>query len=413
MPLYGLGHFLLLLVDPSIKIGVVILVKRNNLLILILTVGTFGIINTEMGVIGILPSIADYFHISVSKAGWLVSLFALTVAICGPTMPLLFSGINRKKVMLLVLGIFVLGNIVSLFATNFTIAIIARVIPAIFHPIYFSAAFTIAANSVDKEEAPKAVAKVLMGVSAGMVLGVPIASFLASTVSLHIAMLFFAIVNALTFIATLEFFPSMPVKEKLSYGKQVSVLKKTITWLSIVTVILINSAIFGVYSYLAEYLKTVTNMSPNTISLILVIFGVANIIGNIIAGKLLTKDTIKTVVSYPFVLGIVYIILFLIGQFTLPMAVITLVWGIVAGIGNNINQYWITSAAPEAPDFANGLFVTSANVGTTIGTAVGGLFISELGTQYVVLVGFLSVILSLISILLRTNMYSPTKQFFR
>ncbi len=154
-------------------------------------------------------------------------------------------------------------------------------------------------------------------------------------------------------------------------------------------------------------------MSPNTISLILVIFGVANIIGNIIAGKLLTKDTIKTVVSYPFVLGIVYIILFLIGQFTLPMAVITLVWGIVAGIGNNINQYWITSAAPEAPDFANGLFVTSANVGTTIGTAVGGLFISELGTQYVVLVGFLSVILSLISILLRTNMYSPTKQFFR
>lgn len=154
-------------------------------------------------------------------------------------------------------------------------------------------------------------------------------------------------------------------------------------------------------------------MSPNTISFILVIFGVANIIGNIIAGKLLTKDTIKTVVSYPFVLGIVYIILFLIGQFTLPMAVITLVWGIVAGIGNNINQYWITSAAPEAPDFANGLFVTSANVGTTIGTAVGGLFISQLGTQYVVLVGFLSVILSLISILLRTNMYSPTKQFFR
>ncbi|AKL83136.1 putative transporter [Bacillus atrophaeus UCMB-5137] len=95
------------------------------------------------------------------------------------------------------------------------------------------------------------------------------------------------------------------------------------------------------------------------------------------------------------------------------MAIITLAWGIVAGIGNNINQYWITSAAPEAPDFANGLFVTSANVGTTIGTAVGGLFISQLGKQYVVLVGFLSVILSLIPILLRNNMYSPTKQFFR
>ncbi|USK31371.1 MFS transporter (plasmid) [Bacillus sp. CMF21] len=386
--------------------------KRNNLLIFTLTIGAFGIINTEMGVIGILPYIADHFHISVSKAGWLVSLFALTVSI-GPTMPLLFSGINRKKAMLLVLGIFVLGNIVSIFTSNFAIAIIARVIPAIFHPIYFSAAFTMAANSVSKEEAPKAVSKVFIGVSAGMVLGVPIASFLASTVSFQISMAFFAIVNAIVFIATLIFFPSMPVKERLSYGAQLSVLKKPITWLSIVAVILLNSAVFGVYSYLAEYLKTVTNISGKSISLMLVIFGGANIIGNIAAGKLLTKNAIKSVVSFPFALGAVYILLFLLGQFTLPMAIITLVWGILAGIGTNINQYWITSAAPEAPDFANGLFLSSVNLGTTIGTAVGGLFISEIGTQYVVLVGLLSLVLSLAFIMLRNYMYTPTKQLSR
>ncbi|QWU13772.1 Predicted arabinose efflux permease, MFS family [Paenibacillus sophorae] len=387
--------------------------KRNNLLIFILTIGAFGIINTEMGVIGILPYIADHFHISISKAGWLVSLFALTVSITGPTMPLLFSGMNRKKAMLLVLGIFVLGNIGSIFTSNFAIAIVARVIPAIFHPIYFSAAFTMAANSVRKEEAPKAVSKVFIGVSAGMVLGVPIASFLASTVSFQLSMSFFAIVNAIVFIATLVFFPSMPVKERLSYGAQLSVLKKPIAWLSIVAVILLNSAVFGVYSFLAEYLKTVTNASGQTISLMLVIFGGANIIGNIVAGKLLTKDAIKTVVSFPFALGVVYIILFLFGQFTLPMAIITLVWGILAGIGGNINQYWITSAAPEAPDFANGLFLSSVNLGTTFGTAVGGLFISELGTQYVVLVGLLSLVLGLAFIMLRNYRNTPTKQLSR
>ncbi|CAH0284653.1 Inner membrane transport protein YdhP [Peribacillus simplex] len=384
--------------------------KRNNLLIFILAIGAFGIINTEMGVIGILPYIADHFRISVSKAGLLVSLFALTVSICGPTMPLLFSGLNRKRAMLLVLGIFVLGNIVSIFTSNFTIAIIARVIPAIFHPIYFSAAFTMAANSVRKEESPKAVAKVLIGVSAGMVLGVPVASFLASAVSFQMAMLFFAIVTAIAFIATFVFFPSMPVKERLSYGSQLSVLKKPITWLAIIAVIFLNSAVFGVYSYLAEYLKTVTNISGKSISFMLVIFGGASIIGNIIAGKLLTKDAIKSVVSYPLALGIVYIILFLMGQFTVPMAIITLVWGILAGIGTNINQYWIMSSAPEAPDFSNGLFLTSVNLGTTFGTAVGGLFISGMGTQYVVLVGLLSLILSVVFILLRNYMYSPTKQ---
>lgn len=387
--------------------------KRNKLLIFTLTLGAFGIINTEMGVIGILPYIADHFHISVSKAGWLVSLFALTVTISGPTMPLLFSGINRKKAMLFVLGIFVLANIVSIFTNNFAIAIIARVIPAIFHPIYFSAAFTMAANSVSKDEAPKAVSKVFIGVSAGMVLGVPIASFLASTISFQMSMAFFAIVNAIVFIATLVFFPSMPIKERLSYGDQLSVLKKPITWISILAVILLNSAVFGVYSFLAEYLKTVTNISGKSISLMLVIFGGASIIGNIVAGKLLIKDPIKLVVSFPFALGVVYILLFLLGQFTLPMAIITLVWGILAGVGTNINQYWITSAAPGAPDFANGLFLSSVNLGTTIGTAVGGLFISEIGTRYVILVGLLSLILSVVFILLRNYMQSPVRQFSR
>ena len=387
--------------------------KQKKLLIFILTIGVFGLINTEMGVIGILPSIAEHLDVSISKAGWLVSFFALGIGVSGPIFPLLFSGINRKKIMLLVLGVFILGNIVSIFTSNFTLALIARIIPAFFHPIYCSLAFTVAASSVSQEEAPKAVSKVFIGVSAGMVVGVPIVSFIANTVSLEMAMSFFAVVNALVFIATVLFVPSMPVKEKLSYGAQLSVLKKPITWLSIAAVILLNSAVFGVYSYLAEYLKTVTNMSPNTISLMLFIYGGANIIGNIVAGKLLTHSAIKSVISFPFVLGAVYIILFFTGQFTLPMAIITLIWGILAGIGANINQYWIMSSAPEAPDFANGLFLTSANLGTTIGAAVGGLFISELGTGYVVLVGILSLILSLVTILLRTYMFTPTQQLSR
>ncbi|MED3834365.1 MFS transporter [Peribacillus frigoritolerans] len=384
--------------------------KPNNLLIFILTIGVFGIINTEMGVIGILPSIADHFHVSISKAGLLVSLFALAVAVSGPTMPLLFSGMNRKKVMLLVLGVFVLGNIVSIFTTNFTLALVARIVPAFFHPIYCSLAFTVAADSVSKEEAPKAVSKVFIGVSAGMVVGVPIVSFIANAVSIEMAMAFFAIVNAIVFLATLIFVPSMPVEEKLSYGAQLSVLKKSITWLSIMAVILLNSAIFGVYSYLTEYLKTVTNMSSNTISLMLLIYGGANIIGNIAAGKLLTKNANKTVVIFPFALGAVYIILFLFGQYTIPMAILTLIWGILAGIGGNINQYWIMSSASESPDFANGLFLTAVNLGTTIGAAAGGLFISELGTQYVVFVGLLSLLLSSVMIFLRNYKFTPAQQ---
>ncbi|WP_175639601.1 MFS transporter [Metabacillus schmidteae] len=384
--------------------------KRNNLLIFILTIGVFGILNTEMGVIGLMPSIADQFNVSISTAGLTVSLFAIAIAISGPTMPLLFSRINRKKVMLLVLGIFILGNIVSIFITNFTVLLIVRIILGFFHPIYCSMAFTVAASSVSKEEAPKAVSKVFIGVSAGMVAGVPIASFIDSAVSYELAMAFFAIVNAFMFIATLIFIPSMPVEEKQSYGEQLSIIKKPILWLSIVAVILLNSSVFGVYSYLAGYLETVTNMSPNFISLTLFIFGGANIIGNIVSGKLLTQSPVKSILSFPMIMSAVYIILFFTGQFAVPMIILTIIWGIVAGgIMANINQYLIASAAPEAPDFANGLFISACNVGTTVGAAVGGLFISKMGTQYVVLVGILSLILSLIAISLRNYVFSPTK----
>ncbi|MFJ7309531.1 MFS transporter [Peribacillus frigoritolerans] len=385
--------------------------KQNKLLIFILTVGVFGILNTEMGVIGLLPSISDHFNVSISKAGLTVSLFALAIAISGPTMPLLLSGINRKKVMLLVLGVFVVGNIASVFVTNFNLLLIIRIALALFHPVYCSMAFTVAASSVKPEEAPKAVSKVFIGISAGMVAGVPIASFIDSAVSYEMAMAFFAIVNAFVLVATLIFVPSMPVEERQSYGEQLAVLKKSVIWVSIVAVILLNASVFGVYSYIAEYLETVTQMSPNTISLTLFVFGGANIIGNIVAGKVLTNSPIKSILSFALLLSVVYILLFFTGEFVVPVVIFTFLWGILAGgIMANINQYLISSSAPEAPDFANGLFISACNVGTTVGAAVSGVLISLLGTQYVLMVGILSLLLSLVTILLRNYMYSPAKQ---
>jgi predicted MFS family arabinose efflux permease len=227
------------------------------------------------------------------------------------------------------------------------------------------------------------------------------------------AILFFAIVNAMAFTATLLFIPSMPVKERLSYGTQLSILKKPIIWLAIVTIVFISSAQSSVNSYIAEYLETITNISGKTLSLVLFLFGLASLIGNLAGGKLLTKNAMKTVTSFPIVLGIAYLLSFLTGKSTGSMMITILLWGALFAIGNNISQYWITSAAPEAPDFANGLFLSGGNLGITIGTAVGGLLISGMGTQYIVLGGLLFLMLSLASILLSNYIYSPTKQLSR
>ncbi|WP_309143141.1 MFS transporter [Domibacillus sp. A3M-37] len=221
-------------------------------------------------------------------------------------------------------------------------------IPAFFHPIYCSLALTVAATSVSKDEAPKAVSKVMLGATAGMVLGVPITNYIASETSLEMAMLFFAIVNSMAFIATLLFLPSMPVKERLSYGAQLSVLKKPITWLAIITVVFISSATSSVNSYIAEYLETITNISGTTLSLVLFSLGLASLVGNLAGGKLLTKNAMKTVTSFPIILGIAYLLSFLTGKSTGSMMITIMLWGLLFAAGNIISQYWIASAAPES-----------------------------------------------------------------
>ena len=384
--------------------------NSSTLLVFILTTGVFGIINTEMGVIGILPLIAENFQVTVPEAGWTVSIFALVVAISAPITPLLFSGINRKKVMVLALGLFTLSNIISMMTTNFTALLISRALPAFLHPVYVSMAFTVAAASVSKEKAPKAVAKVFIGVSAGMVLGVPVTSYIASEVSYSMGMLFFTVVNALVLVATILFVPSMPVKEKLSYGTQLSVLKKKVVWYSILAITLINGALFGFFSYMSDYLKTVTEVSYNVISVVLLVYGLANIVGNVLAGKLLSINARRSIIIMPFALLASYICLFFVGEWITAMVIIILILGVLAGIASNNMQYMITDSAPEAPDFANGMFLTSANLGTTIGTAICGAFITEMGTRYSVFGAFLFLIASIVFVYLRVRMPHSRKQ---
>ncbi|RUS65979.1 Inner membrane transport protein YdhP [Saezia sanguinis] len=380
---------------------------KNRLLIPILTLGVFGILNTEMGVVGIIPIIARQFDISVPDAGWMVSLFALVIAFAAPVVPLFFSKMNRKTAMTLALSVFVISNIVSIFAQSYTVQLVFRAIPALFHPVYITIAFTTAAASVSKQDAPKAVAKLFIGVSAGMVLGVPITSFIADEWGFSTAMVFFTAVNVMVLAATLLFVPSMPAGNKLTYGEQLGVLKKMILWLSVTAAILMNAVMFGFYSYLSDYLQSVTLLPFKIISLLLFVYGMANIIGNVFAGRLLARAPSPTLMTMPVLLLALYALLFVMGKSAFAVTAILLPLGIAVGIANNGNQYMVSTAAPEAPEFTNGLFLTAANLGTTLGTFVCGLFISGWGAQYAILSAMLFAALGIIGIALRTYLYKP------
>ena len=355
----------------------------KRLLIFILAVGVFGILNTEMGVVGIIPQVSERFGVSVPDAGLLVSGFALIVAAAGPTMPLLFSRVNRRTVMIISLAVFSVCNIAAVFAPTFELLLAARVIPAAFHPLYVSMALALGGQTGDTEaERAKNSSRVFVGVSAGMVLGVPLASYLASVMALEAALGFFAVVTVLVLIATLAFVPSMPVTEAMTYGNQLRVLKKPILWASLLATVAINGGMFGFYSFMSDFFGSVSHMSAAGVSLALLVYGGANIVGNVISGYALGSRPNVTLLAMPLVLVLLYGILFAVGLFSWVTAVVAGILGVVAGIANNANQFMVSRAAPEAADFSNGLYLTAANLGTTLGTSLCGVFIAALGTQF-------------------------------
>jgi DHA1 family inner membrane transport protein len=375
--------------------------KVNPLLIIILALGVFGIITTEMGIIGVLPQVTQKFNISTSQSGWLVSIFALVVAISGPFLTLLASGINRKVILLTAVLIFAISNIVYAYTTMFEVMLIFRIIPAIFHPVFFSVALVTAAQLVPPEKSTKAVTKVFAGITVGFAFGVPLTSYLADKISLEVAFLFGAVVSIIAFLGILSWLPSMPVKEKMSYGKQLGILRKPLLWLNIVAVIFIFAAMFSVYSYFAEYLGQVTHMNGSGISIMLMAFGIIMIFGNFLFGSLLHKGITKTVIMFPLLYAVTYLFVYYLGSYFLPMVVIIIIWGAVHSGGLIVSQAWLTTEAKEAPEFGNSLFISFSNLGITIGTAIGGWFISHAGIQQLIWIGIMFSLLAFLSIIIK------------
>ncbi|SEB20692.1 MFS transporter [Paenibacillus sp. 276b] len=378
----------------------------NPLLILILALGVFAIITTEVGIIGVLPLITQKFNITAAQAGWLVSIFALVVAVSGPFLTLLVSGINRKTILLTAVLLFAISNVVYAYTTRFDMMLIFRIIPAIFHPVFFSVALVTGAKLVPPEKSSQAVAKVFTGITAGFAFGVPLTSYLAERFSLEAAFWFGAVVSIIAFIGIWIWLPSMPVQEKMSYGKQIGILRKPALWLNIATVIFIFAAMFSVYSYFAEYLGQVTQMGGSWISVMLLAFGVIMIAGNLVFGQLLHRNIPRTVLLFPVLYMAAYLLVFYAGTYFTPMIIMVFVWGAIHSGGLIVSQTWLTTESHEAPEFGNSLFVSFSNLGITLGTSIGGWFIAQLGIHQVIWSGIIFGLLALVSIVVKIKFFT-------
>lgn len=373
--------------------------KNNAMLIWTLSAAVFGVITTELGTIGLLPQIMQQLRVDATEAGYLVSLYAMVVAITGPFVTLFLSRYNKKTVLVSIMSIFVVSNIIYALTSNFPLMLVFRIIPAFVHAAFFSVALVVATNTAAPEKKAGAAAKVFAGVALGLVLGVPISAFIAGHASLSAAFLFAAVANAVALVGIVIFVPHLPADKSMSYSDQIGILRSGKLWLAISTVMFVFAAMFSGFSYISDFLGKVPQFDDNMISVMLIVFGLCGFAGNFLYSHLLQRNMLLTTLTYPAIFAVVYLAVFALGASQGIMWALLVVWGVLHSSGLVVSQHWLTQEAQKAQEFANSLYMSFSNLGITVGALVGGWFIAGAGPRSVVLSGALFAALAFLSIL--------------
>jgi len=363
--------------------------------------GVIGIISTEFGVIGILPQIAEHYHINIGTAGYLLSLFALTIAVTGPFMVLYVSKYDKKKIMICALGLFLISNFFSIFSPPFWLLMILRILPTILHPAFFSMVIAAATKDTSAHMQMRLTSIIIGGIALAQVTLIPFTTYMASIFTWQLSYGIQGFLILVTLVIIYKFLPSMPNQEVKSFKNQLSILIRPRFIAGTAVNLFLITAWFCSYSYFADYLSKVEGLNAQQISYMLLLFGMMGVISNFLAGRLLGKYMIWTTL---FFLSGTFLIPFAFQYTTgsiLSVAIVVGFWGIMYGPCFLIGVGYMVSAASDAKEFANSLQTSFGNLGVSLGTATGGWLINHYGISITPWIGVGFGVLALIGIFWR------------
>ncbi len=365
---------------------------NSKILLYILVLSTLGI-NTPLSIVGIISQISTFFNTSIAISGLYVSSFTFTIAICGLFMPALFSRFERKTTFLSILGIFAVSNLVIVFSGNLYVSSFFRILSAVFYPAFISIALTVCEEIAPEGEKQDYITKILLGISVGSIVGLPITTGLGTIFGYQIAMFWIFAINFLTLVLILVFFPRIPGKSK-SFELPISDLKSKEFVLASLGIIMMPIGASIVYNYMPYFLQTVSHIYTYKLSILLFIYGIVSIFGTWIGGKLIVYRDKATLMIFQVVCAAVFVLFYMFADYLIPVLILFMIFGILDGMGYNLIQYIEASVLPDDPEIANGVFLSILNGGIAIGIAIGGFLVNDFGVMSIFVGGLIFLILA-------------------
>jgi DHA1 family inner membrane transport protein len=349
--------------------------------LLALAVGAFGIGTTEFAPMGLLPVIADGVNVSIPTAGLLVSAYAIGVMIGAPIMTLAFGRFGKRTALMLLMGIFTIGNLMSALAPGYGTLLIARLVTSLNHGAFFGLGAIVAASVVPKERQASAVATMFMGLTIANIGGVPAATWIGHQIGWRMAFGCTAGLGVLAIAALWWALPRGAAGTMPDVRRELRVLTQPAVLLAMATTVMGAGAMFTLYTYIAPVLTSLTGASEAFVTLALVLIGVGFTLGNGLGGRLADWSLDGATRIFLGALALIMFALPLILTSHVGAVIGLLAWGAAAFAIVPPVQMRVMQAASEAPGLASSINVGAFNLGNALGAAVGGAVIS-LGLGY-------------------------------
>jgi len=340
-----------------------------------LAVAAFGIGTSEFIIMGLLPNLAESFRVSIPKAGALVTGYALSVTLGSPVVALATARLERKRALLLLMGVFTVGNLACAVAPTYNLLFLARVLTALCHGAFFGIGSVVAANLVPRNQRAQAIALMFSGLTLANVLGVPAGTALGQALGWRAS--FWAIVP-IGLIAGAAVWRLVPAQAAESNGliHEFRVLRNPRVLLVLAMSVLCSTSLFCVFTYIAPALETVTGVSRHAVTIVLLLFGVGITAGNLVGGALSDWRPMRFLVMSLVALLASLACLYFSEPFAVPMMAALLVWGAITFAAGTPLQARIVEQASDAPNLASTLNQGAFNLGNAWGATLGGMLLT-------------------------------------
>jgi predicted MFS family arabinose efflux permease len=361
---------------------------KGWLAVLAVALGIFALMTSELLPVGLLTPVGATLNVSNGTAGLMVTVPGVVAAISAPAITVVAGRVDRRLVLCLLIGLMGAANLVSAFAQSFATVLVARVLIGVSVGGFWAIAGGLALRLVPQQQVGRATAVILSGVSIASVLGVPAGTLIGELAGWRSAFAVVGLLGLAALAGLIFLLPSLPATQTLSLPELPRLIRaNTGVLIGVIVTFLLITGHFTAFTFVRPILTEITGIDSGLISMLLLVNGVAGIVGNFAAGAPASRDVRRTVLVIAVSIAAALMLIAVLGREPIGGIALMIVWGLVYGALGVALQTWMLKAAPQATEAASALFVAMFNLSIALGALIGGFAVDGIATASVLWIG--------------------------